>query len=61
MNKVMPGEKKEIRMSECGFNGFFIFTRGNTADVHTDVIKKKNLNTVFFIYIHPYNEKYMKY
>lgn len=38
------------------FNGF-IFTRGNTADVHTDIIKK-NLNNVS--YIDPYIEKYMK-
>lgn len=39
------------------FNGF-IFTRGNTADVHTDVIKKKSEYSVS--YIHPYIEKYMK-
>lgn len=42
------------------FNGF-IFTRGNTADVHTDIIKKKKKKSEYSVsYIHPYIEKYMK-
>lgn len=41
------------------FNGF-IFTRGNTADVHTDIIKKKKKSEYSVSYIHPYIEKYMK-
>lgn len=45
----------QLITSEIQINGF-IFTRGNTADVHT--LRKKSEYSVS--YIHPYIEKYMK-